>query len=108
MTRTGTTARADRIRVEQGAKRVRAYLGGEVVADTIHPRMVWEVPYYPAYYFPVVDVRTDLLVENGGVAIGFDSTSSGILAVAGARPTTMVHGNVLGIDLTASTSVGSV
>lgn len=67
MTTTGTTARAGRIRVEQGAKRVRAYLGGEVVADTIHPRMVWEVPYYPAYYFPVVDVRTDLLVETSTV-----------------------------------------
>ena len=67
MTTTGNIARAGRIRVEQGAKRVRAYLGGDVVADTIHPRMVWEVPYYPAYYFPVVDVRTDLLVETSTV-----------------------------------------
>jgi uncharacterized protein (DUF427 family) len=56
-----------RIRIEQGAKRVRAYLGGEVVADTIHPVLVWEVPYYPAYYFPVDDVRADALEPDGGV-----------------------------------------
>ena len=35
-----------------GAKRIRAYLGGELVADTIRPLLVWEKPYYPAYYFP--------------------------------------------------------
>jgi uncharacterized protein (DUF427 family) len=53
--------------VEQGAKRVPAYLGGEVVADTVHPRLVWEVPQYPAYYFPVEDVRMDLLVATSTV-----------------------------------------
>ena len=56
-----------RVRVEQGAKRVRAYLGGEVVADSVRPRLVWEVPYYPAYYFPLDDVRTDLLVPTATV-----------------------------------------
>jgi uncharacterized protein (DUF427 family) len=61
---TGTIERAGRVRVELGAKRVRAYLGGQVVADTTQPRLVWEVPYYPAYYFPVEDVRTDLLVAT--------------------------------------------
>jgi uncharacterized protein (DUF427 family) len=68
MKTTGTTDRAGRVRVEQGAKRVRAYVGGELVADTSHPRLVWEVPYYPAYYFPVEDVRTDLLVPTATVA----------------------------------------
>jgi uncharacterized protein (DUF427 family) len=57
-----------RIRVEPGAKRVRAYLGGELVVDTIRPVLVWEVPYYPAYYFPLADVRTELLEADGGVA----------------------------------------
>jgi uncharacterized protein (DUF427 family) len=57
-----------RIRVEQGAKRVRAYLGGAAVVDTIRPVLVWEKPYYPAYYFPVADVRTELLEPDGGVA----------------------------------------
>ena len=57
-----------RVRVERGAKRVRAYLGGELVADTARPLLVWEKPYYPAYYFPAVDVRTELLSPDGGVA----------------------------------------
>jgi uncharacterized protein (DUF427 family) len=56
-----------RVRVEPGAKRVRAYLGGELVADTTNPLLVWEKPYYPAYYFPVADVRTELLEADGGV-----------------------------------------
>jgi uncharacterized protein (DUF427 family) len=50
-----------RTRVEDGAKRVRAYLGGELVADTIRPKLVWESPGYPAYYFPRADVRMELL-----------------------------------------------
>jgi uncharacterized protein (DUF427 family) len=56
-----------RIRIEPGAKHVRAYLGGEVVADTIRPVLVWEVPYYPTYYLPLADVRTELLEPDGGV-----------------------------------------
>jgi uncharacterized protein (DUF427 family) len=55
------------VRIEQGAKRVRTYLGGEPVADTTRPLLVWEVPYYPTYYFPIGDVRTELLEPDGGV-----------------------------------------
>ena len=65
---TTTHTTRGQVHTEPGAKRVRAYLGGEVVADTIHPVLVWEVPYYPAYYFPVADVRTDVLEPDGGVA----------------------------------------
>jgi uncharacterized protein (DUF427 family) len=65
---TDTTTTRGQVHTEQSAKRVRAYLGGEVVADTIHPVLVWEVPYYPAYYFPVADVRADLLEPDGGTA----------------------------------------
>jgi uncharacterized protein (DUF427 family) len=50
-----------RIRVEDGPKRVRAYLGGELVVDTRQPKLVWEIPYYPAYYLPLDHVRTELL-----------------------------------------------
>ena len=57
-----------RIRIEEGTKRVRAYLGGALVADTTRPLLVWEVPYYPAYYFPLEDVRTELLEPESGVA----------------------------------------
>lgn len=60
--------RRGRIRIEAGTKRVRAYLGGEVVADTVSPVLVWEVPYYPTYYFPLADVRAQLLEADGGVA----------------------------------------
>ncbi len=54
-----------RVRVESTDKRVRVLLGGEVVVDSSNPLLVWEVPYYPTYYFPEADVRTDLLVETG-------------------------------------------
>jgi uncharacterized protein (DUF427 family) len=55
-----TTTQRGRVRTEAGAKRVRAYLDGHLVADTIHPLYVWEIPYYPAYYVPAADVRAEL------------------------------------------------
>ena len=67
-TRAEASTTRGRIRIEPGAKRVRAYLGGEVVADTIRPVLVWEVPYYPTYYFPAADVRAELLEADGGVS----------------------------------------
>jgi uncharacterized protein (DUF427 family) len=53
-----------RVRVEPGPKRVRVYLAGEPVVDTTHPTLVWEAPYYPAYYFPIGDVRSDVLTPS--------------------------------------------
>ena len=55
----------DRVRIEDSAKRVRAYLGGELIADTRHPKLVWEIPHYPAYYLPASDVRMELLSPTG-------------------------------------------
>jgi uncharacterized protein (DUF427 family) len=55
------------VRVEPTAKRVRTFLGGELVADTRRPLLVWEHNRYPAYYLPLADVRTDLLVETDTV-----------------------------------------
>jgi uncharacterized protein (DUF427 family) len=54
-----------RVRVETGAKRVRAFLDGHLVADTIRPLLVWEVPYYPAVYIPREDVRAELQPTGG-------------------------------------------
>lgn len=54
-----------RVRIEPSAKQVRVMLGGEIVANTTNPLLVWEVPYYPTYYFPEADVDTDFLVETG-------------------------------------------
>jgi uncharacterized protein (DUF427 family) len=50
-----------RVQIEHGRKRVRAYLRGELAADTTSPLLVWEVPYYPAYYIPAGDIRAELV-----------------------------------------------
>jgi uncharacterized protein (DUF427 family) len=55
----------ERVHIEDGPKRVRTYLGGKLIADTKRLKLVWEVPYYPAYYFPREDVRMELLTPNG-------------------------------------------
>jgi uncharacterized protein (DUF427 family) len=60
-----TTRVRGRVRVEHGSKRIRAFLGGELVADTTHPLLVWEKPYYPTYYIPMTEVRAQLLPEDG-------------------------------------------
>jgi uncharacterized protein (DUF427 family) len=62
---TAPAGRRGQVRVEPGAKRIRAYLGGAVVVDSIAPLLVWEVPYYPTYYFPANDVRADLVADGG-------------------------------------------
>ena len=55
------TKTAGRVRTETGRKRVRAYLGGDLVADTRAPVLVWEWPYFPVYYFPAADVLARLV-----------------------------------------------
>jgi uncharacterized protein (DUF427 family) len=53
-----------RVKIEPGRKRVRAYLDGHLVADTLRPHLVWEIPYYPTYYVPAADVVATL-TPNG-------------------------------------------
>ena len=65
---TGTTRARGRVRIERGGKRVRAYLGGELVGDTTEPLLVWEGRSYPTYYFPVSDVREATLGAVDGSA----------------------------------------
>ena len=55
-----------RVRVEQGEKRIRGFLGGVLVVETTRPLLVWEKPNYPAYYFSAGDVRMELLTPDGG------------------------------------------
>jgi uncharacterized protein (DUF427 family) len=50
-----------RVRVEQGQKRVRAFVGGETVVDSTAPLLVWESPHYPQYYLPRADVVAALI-----------------------------------------------
>ncbi|MFE5476656.1 DUF427 domain-containing protein [Nocardia sp. NPDC056541] len=82
-----TEDRRGRVKVETGQKRVRAYLRGKLVADTLRPLLVWEIPYYPTYYVPLTDVRADLdpngVTEHSpsrGDATGYDVTVEGLRA----------------------------
>ena len=81
-----------RVRVEQGHKRVRAFLGGGLVADTTSPWLVWEIPYYPAYYIPVSDVRAELTASGAidhspsrGDATVYDVSVGAVQAKGAAR-----------------------
>jgi uncharacterized protein (DUF427 family) len=81
-----------RVRVEGCQKRVRVYLGGELVADTTRPLLVWEIPYYPTYYVPAADVRAKLIPTgetehspSRGDAEMLDVVSGSATAPAGAR-----------------------
>jgi uncharacterized protein (DUF427 family) len=60
------TSGAGRVRVERGQKWVRAYLNGQLVADTRSPLLVWELPYFPTYYFPAGDVVAKLVSAGSG------------------------------------------
>lgn len=79
-----TEDRRGLVKVETGQKRVRVYLRGKLVADTLRPLLVWEIPYYPTYYVPVADMHADL-VPNGnsahspsrGDATGYDVVVEG-------------------------------
>lgn len=55
---------AARGRIEPAPRRVRGYLGSELVFDTTAARYVWEFPYYPAYYIPLTDVRSEYLSDE--------------------------------------------
>lgn len=48
---------------EPSARRLRVMFNGETIADTTAARLLIETPV-PVYYFPVGDVRTDLLVPG--------------------------------------------
>jgi uncharacterized protein (DUF427 family) len=56
---TGLAPRAAELRVEPSGRWVRAYAGGVAVADTKHALVA--TLGLPVYYFPLRDVRTDLL-----------------------------------------------
>jgi uncharacterized protein (DUF427 family) len=73
------------IRVERGQKRVRALLGGEVVADTIRPLLVWENPHYPVYYIPADDVHAKLVPAGDGQDEQYDVVTAQATAPAAAR-----------------------
>ena len=52
------------IRLEPSPRRVRVKFGGEWIADSVNMRLMYEVRHLPVYYFPLEDVRTDLLAPT--------------------------------------------
>lgn len=87
-----TEAQRDEIRVETIQKRVRVYFGGQLVADTVRPALVWEIPYYPAYYIPVADLSAKLEPDGTthpsrrrGEGAGYDVVVDGAVAAGAAR-----------------------
>jgi uncharacterized protein (DUF427 family) len=60
-----TTQTRGRVRVESTNKRIRSQIRGVTIADSTNVLMVWEIPYFPTYYFPQGDVRMDLLTATG-------------------------------------------
>ncbi|WP_280399329.1 DUF427 domain-containing protein [Nocardia carnea] len=87
-----TEAQRDEVRVETSQKRVRVYFGGQLVADTLRPALVWEIPYYPAYYIPAADLRAKLEPDGTvhpsrrfGDGIGYDVVVDGATARGAAR-----------------------
>ncbi len=51
--------------VAPAPRRVRGIFAGEAVFDTLRALYVWEIPPYPQYYVPLVDVRSELLAAGG-------------------------------------------
>jgi uncharacterized protein (DUF427 family) len=65
------------ISFEPTAKRVRAFSGGVAVVDSTRVKIMHETSRLPVYYFPVEDVRTDLLTRsNTTVASPFKGSAS--------------------------------
>jgi len=57
------------LRIEPTAKRVRAFVGGVAIADSCHVMVMFETARLCVYYFPIEDVRTELLVASSKVVI---------------------------------------
>lgn len=54
----------DNVRVEAGEKRIRGYVGGDLVFDTTQPLLVWEIAYFPTYYVREADVQGGLIATG--------------------------------------------
>ncbi|PLB53449.1 DUF427-domain-containing protein [Aspergillus steynii IBT 23096] len=49
---------------EDIVRRVRVVFNGQYVVDSPEPKLVWEHPYYPVYYFPANDIRQQYLANE--------------------------------------------
>lgn len=57
----GPAATERPVRTEPNARRVRAFMSGVAIADTTRSIYLFEHGHLPVYYFPIADVRVDLL-----------------------------------------------
>src|SRR5919201_6204493 len=53
------------IRFDPSPKRVRAFVDGVAIADSARAMLMLETGRLPVYYFPIDDVRRDLLRPSG-------------------------------------------
>jgi uncharacterized protein (DUF427 family) len=58
----------DGVHIELSPRRVRTYFGGELVADSERVLLVYESKRPPAYWFPIKDVRMELLTRKDEAA----------------------------------------
>ncbi len=64
MTETMPWASEQSLRFEPSARRVRALFANTTIADSKKVMLLHEAKHLPVYYFPLEDVRTDLLVSS--------------------------------------------
>ncbi|KZF00674.1 MAG: DUF427 domain-containing protein [Rhodococcus sp. (in: high G+C Gram-positive bacteria)] len=57
------------VATEPNPRRIRAYFGGEVVADTTESIYVFEKDHLPAYYIPRTDVRNEFLRDSDTTSV---------------------------------------
>lgn len=60
------------MKFEPCAKRIRAFLAGHCVVDSTNAVYVWELPYFPTYFFPRRDVHAEL------IEVGNDAQASAL------------------------------
>jgi uncharacterized protein (DUF427 family) len=66
-------------RVEPLPRRIRGFLDGVSVVDTVRAVYGWEWPRYPQYYIPLEDIRSDLLISESR----FESGPFGLVEIHG-------------------------
>jgi len=72
---TSSSQSSTRVRIEQNPKWIRGRYRGRTVIDSTNARLVWEIPYYPAWYFPLHDVHAEL--EPNGETLRSPSRGEG-------------------------------
>ncbi|AYJ51195.1 DUF427 domain-containing protein [Rhodococcus sp. P1Y] len=66
---TQTVAANGTVSIEPNHRRIRAFFGGEVVADTTESVYLFEKDHLPAYYIPRTDVRSDFLHDSATTTV---------------------------------------